>query len=78
MERINDNACKVELAGEYGVSTTFSVEDLSPYLDYVPLENLRSNSLKQRDDDGDHPTASQAQLNTLAQNTPALIQDVIC
>jgi len=29
MERINDNAYKVDLPGEYGVSVTFNVVDLS-------------------------------------------------
>ncbi|XP_071902760.1 uncharacterized protein [Coffea arabica] len=32
LERINDNAYKLELPGEYGVSSTFNVADLSPYL----------------------------------------------
>jgi hypothetical protein len=31
LERINDNACKIDLPSEYGVSTTFNVSDLSPY-----------------------------------------------
>ena len=29
IEKINDNAYKVDLPGEYGVSTTFNVSDLS-------------------------------------------------
>ena len=31
-ERINDNAYKVKLPRDYGVSTTFSMVDLSSYL----------------------------------------------
>ena len=31
LERINDNACKVDLPGDYGVSATFNVADLSAY-----------------------------------------------
>ena len=31
LERINDNAYKIELPGEYNVSTTFNVSDLSPF-----------------------------------------------
>jgi hypothetical protein len=31
LEKINDNACKVDLPGEYNVSATFNVSDLSPY-----------------------------------------------
>ncbi|XP_071924861.1 uncharacterized protein [Coffea arabica] len=32
MARINDNAYKLDLPGEYNVSATFNVPDLSPYL----------------------------------------------
>ena len=45
LERINDNAYKVDLPGEYGVSATFNVADLSPYLEDDYLDNLRANSL---------------------------------
>jgi len=31
LEKINDNAYKVDLLGEYNVSTTFNVFDLSHY-----------------------------------------------
>jgi hypothetical protein len=31
LQRIGDNAYKVELPGDYGVSSTFNVKDLSPY-----------------------------------------------
>ena len=31
LERISDNAYKVDLPGDYGVSATFNVADLSPY-----------------------------------------------
>ena len=31
IERINDNAYKIDLPEEYGVSPTFNVSDLSPY-----------------------------------------------
>jgi hypothetical protein len=33
LQRIGDNTYKVELLGDYGVSTTFNVKDLSPYHD---------------------------------------------
>ena len=32
LERINDNAYKIDLPGEYNVSATFNVADLSPYI----------------------------------------------
>jgi len=31
IERINDNVCKVDLPGEYGVSATFNFSDLSSF-----------------------------------------------
>ena len=44
VEKINGNAYKIDLLGDYGVSCTFNVADLSPYFADEPLENLRSNS----------------------------------
>lgn len=32
VERINDNAYKLDLSGEYGISSTFNVADLSPFV----------------------------------------------
>ena len=32
VERINDNAYKLDLPGDYGVYATFNVADLSPFL----------------------------------------------
>ena len=58
LERINDNAYKVELPGEYGVSATFNVADLNSYLEDVFLEDLRLNTLQQGESDGDDCTKS--------------------
>ena len=56
LERINPNAYKVDLPGDYGVSATFNVADLSPYYDEEDaLPSLRSNSSQPGEDDGDHP-----------------------
>ena len=51
LEKINDNAYKIDLPREYGVSCTFNVADLKPYYDDDKYENLRANSLQQRKDD---------------------------
>jgi len=32
LKRINDNAYKVYLPGDYSISTTFNLADLNPYL----------------------------------------------
>ena len=52
LERVNDNAYKVNLPGDYRVSATFNVADLSPYLEDDHLANLRANSSQQGEDDG--------------------------
>jgi len=44
LECLNENAYKVDLLGDYGVSTTFNVVDFSPYLDDDYLIDLRVNS----------------------------------
>ena len=46
LERVNDNAYKVNLPRDYRVSATFNVVDLSPYLEGNYLVNLRANSLQ--------------------------------
>ena len=44
LERVNDNVYKANFHGDYGVSATFNVADLSPYLEDDHLANLRENS----------------------------------
>ena len=52
LERINDNAYKIELLGEYGVNATFKVVDLTLFdTDF----DSRSNPLEERGDDVDQP-----------------------
>ena len=51
--------------------------DLSPYLDDIALEDLRSNPFQQGEDDGDHPIQDQAQLGTPAHKVQALVQKAI-
>ena len=40
------------MAGDYGFSTTFTIVDLSPYLDDDYLEDLRAYSSSQGENDG--------------------------
>ena len=44
LEKINDNAYKVDLPCDYGVSAIFNVPDLSPYYANDFLADLRINS----------------------------------
>ena len=52
LERVNNTTYKVNLPREYGVSATFNVVDLSPYLEDHHLANLMANSPQQGEDDG--------------------------
>ena len=49
--RINDNAYKLDLPGEYNVSVTFNVSDLSPF---DVGEDSRMNSFEERGNDENH------------------------
>jgi len=75
VEKINGNAYKIDLPGDYGVSCTFNVADLSPYFANEPLGNLRSNSSQQGEDDA--PVVAQVgqQVNHLIQ--PKEVQQVL-
>ena len=49
LERINDNAYKLDLPGEYNVSATFNVTDLSPF---NVGDNLMTNHFQEEGNDG--------------------------
>jgi hypothetical protein len=55
LERINDNAYKLDLPGEYNVSATFNVIDLSPF---DVGGDLRANPFQEEGNDGDQGTTS--------------------
>jgi hypothetical protein len=48
LERINDNACKLDLPGEYNISATFNVSDLSLF---DVGDDSRSNPFEERGND---------------------------
>ena len=52
LERINDNAYKIELPGEYNVSTTFNVSDLT-FFDADGEADLRTNPFEEGESDKD-------------------------
>ena len=51
LERINDNAYRLDLPGEYNVSATFNVTDLSPFV--VGDDDLRANPSQEEGNDED-------------------------
>jgi hypothetical protein len=55
LEKINDNAHKVDLPGEYKVSATFTVSNLSPF---DVGEDSRSNPFEERGNDGNQSGSS--------------------
>ena len=62
VERINDNAYKLDLPCEYSISATFNVSDLSPFF-ADDVEDLRANSFQEEGNDGDQgePPAMQVE-----------------
>jgi hypothetical protein len=43
LQRIGENAYKIELLGDFGVSATFNVSDLSPYEENEEIVDLRAS-----------------------------------
>jgi len=51
LEKVKNNAYKIDLSGEYDISCTINVADLKPYYEDDPGENLRANSFQYREND---------------------------
>jgi hypothetical protein len=56
LEKINDNAYKHELPPEFGVSPTFNISDLRPYLGEEDEVPSRITSIQEGEDDEDITT----------------------
>jgi hypothetical protein len=56
LEKINDNAYKLELPPEFGVSPTFNISDLRPYLGEEDEVPSRITSIQEGEDDEDITT----------------------
>jgi hypothetical protein len=67
LTKINDNAYILELRAEFGVSTSFNVADLKPYLGEDEELPSRTTSVQEREDDEDTTSTS-----TLAAPSPTL------
>jgi hypothetical protein len=56
LEKINDNAYRLELPADFGVSPTFNISDLRSYLGEEDVIPLRTTLIQEREDDEDIPT----------------------
>jgi len=58
LERFNDNAYKIDIPGEYGVSSSFNVADLTPFVAGGDFEDLRANAFQEGGND-ENPKTTQ-------------------
>ena len=56
VERVNDNAYKLDLPVDFGVSPIFNVADLTPYLGEEDELESRTTQMQEGEDDEDIPT----------------------
>jgi transposase InsO family protein len=66
LDRINDNAYKLELPADFGVSPTFNIADLKPYLGANDVVESRTTQMQEGEDDED--------INTTDTSTPIHMQ----
>src|SRR5581483_1397602 len=53
LEKINDNAYKLELPANFGVSSTFNIADLTPYMGEENKLESRTTPIQEGEDDED-------------------------
>jgi hypothetical protein len=58
LAKVNDNAYKLELPPEFGVSPTFNISDLRPYFGEEDEMSLRTMSMQEGEDDEDINTSA--------------------
>jgi hypothetical protein len=58
LSKINDNAYKFELPPKFGVSSSFNISDLRPYLGEEDEMPLRTTSMQEGEDDEDINTSA--------------------
>nr|CAD39843.2 OSJNBb0072N21.12 [Oryza sativa Japonica Group] len=56
LQKINDNAYKLELPADFGVSPTFNIADLKPYLGEEDELESRTTQMQEGEDDEDIPS----------------------
>ena len=70
LEKINDNAYKLELPTDFGVSPTFNIADLKPYLGEEDEFPSRTTSFQEGEDDEDINTIVTPIAPTVTYNGP--------
>ena len=70
LAKINDNAYKIDLPASYGVSTTFNVADLSPF---IREDTLESRTTPFQEGEDDMTTSSTNMLQPPIQVTPTQV-----
>jgi hypothetical protein len=68
LTKINDNAYILDLPAEFGVSTSFNVADLKPYLVEDEELSSRTTSLQEGEDDEDIVRLHQQHLHIKGQS----------
>jgi hypothetical protein len=64
VERINDNAYKLDLPADFGVSPTFNIVDLKPYLREEDDLESRTTQMQEGKDDDDIPANDTSPTST--------------
>jgi hypothetical protein len=62
LDRINDNAYKLELRAYFGVSPIFHIADLKPYLGKEDELESRTTQMREGEDDTTTPVAQQGAM----------------
>jgi hypothetical protein len=65
LEKVNDNAYKLELPIDFGVSPTFNIADLRPYLGEEDEYESRTTQMQEWEDDEDINTNDASKLTSV-------------